>query len=488
MRSTRWVRGAAVAATVLLAASARSQPAREATADDIERIVGAAMTRGGAMRLLETLTDTIGGRLTGSPESRAAADLVLKELRDAGYDGAHFEDYPLAAGWRHGEATGAVVRPVKQRLLVGSYGWAPGTDGKVEVPVIVARVAADGSPDVEPARLNGAAVLVDLASGSDLSFAPNYVVRRSATARRLAAAGAAAMLIQSEKPARMLYMSAAGIYPRAPLPMLSIAREDALLLRRLLARGPVTIALDVPNAFDASPPMERNVLADLPGTRPDEIVLLGAHFDSWDPAQGAEDDGAGIAEILEVARLLKSLGVRPRATVRFAFFSGEEQACLGSRAYVERHAAELDRHRAVLITDDGPQLPLGFLLHGREDLQAAAQRILASLAKLGADRMDKGGELSADDQSFVVAGVPTLSLSVVAGDYDDRHHTIIDTLDRIDPRLLDLDTAVLAVAAYELAQSDEPLGRRLTRAEVVALLKRTGQAEYVALDYPTLLR
>jgi Zn-dependent M28 family amino/carboxypeptidase len=281
----------------------------------------------------------------------------------------------------------------------------------------------------------------------------------------------------------MLYTSAAGIYPRAPLPLFSVGKEDALFLRRLLSKGAVKVELDVQNTFDLHPAKERNVIADLQGTDADEIVLLGAHFDSWDPAQGAKDNGAGVAEVLEAARILKSLGLKPRATIRFAFFSGEEQACLGSRAYAESYKSQLDHHRAVLITDDGPEMPLGFLLHGRTDLEQPVKRLLADLAPLGADEVSSVGDLSSDDQTFVVLGVPTLSLAVVPGDYDNQHHTITDTLDKIDQRELALDTAVLAVATYSIASADQPVGRRFTSQEVDDLLKRTGQAEYVALDY-----
>lgn len=449
----------------------------------IERIVGAAMTRGGAMAFLETLTDTVGGRVTGSPESRAAAELILKALKQAGFDNAHFEEYSYVAAWKRGPSSGRVVSPVQQPILVGSYGWSPGTNGRVELPLLSAAVGGDGKLTVDAAKLRGAAVLVDLATNAELSFAPNYVVRRSLVARNLAAAGAAAMLIQSEKPDRMLYTSAAGIYPRAPLPLLSIAKEDALLLRRLLARGEVRIELDVRNSFDPHPARERNVIAELPGTNPDEVVLLGAHFDSWEPAQGAKDNGAGVAEVLEAARILKSLEITPRASIRFAFFSGEEQACLGSRAYVEARKDQLDHHRAAIITDDGPQMPLGFLLFGRSDLQASAQKLLPALATMGAGSFSAAGDLSSDDQSFVVAGVPTLSLSVVPGDYDNQHHTITDTFDKIDARYLAHDTAVLAVTAYSLALASERLGRRLSSQEVTELLKKTGQDEYVALDY-----
>ena len=168
-------------------------------------------------------------------------------------------------------------------------------------------------------------MLVDFTTGADTSTSPNYVVRRSSIAKELAGVGATAMLIQSDKPGRMLYTSAAGLYPGAPLPMLSVEKEDALFLRRLLSKGDVRLELDVQNSLDASPSKERNVVAELTGTSPQEIVLLGAHFDSWDTAPGANDDGSGIAAVLESARILKSLGVKTKATIRFAFFQVKDR-------------------------------------------------------------------------------------------------------------------------------------------------------------------
>jgi carboxypeptidase Q len=448
----------------------------------LERIVGAALTRGGALTFLETLTDTIGGRVTGSPESAATAALILKALQDAGFDNAHVEEYPLATGWRRGPAMGSVVSPVKRPIMIQSYGWAPGTDGPKQVPLLSIQVAADGKPSVDPAKLRGAAVLVDLTLTTGTSISANYVVRRSAIARELAQVGAVAMLIQSDKPGRMLYTSAAGLYPRAPLPLLSVAKEDALFLRRLLLKGDVRLELDVQNSLDNAPGKERNVIADLPGSNPAEVVLVGAHFDSWDTAPGANDDGTGVAAVLEAARILKALGIRTKATIRFAFFSGEEQACLGSRAYVEAHADALDHHRAALTMDGGAQMPLGFALAGRKDLEEPTKRLLGNLRSVGADGVSQG-DLSNDDETFVVAGVPTLNLWVVEGDYDINHHAITDTIDKIDPRALALDTAVLAVASYEIANADQRLGRRLNAGEVHDLLKGTGELEYVELDY-----
>jgi Zn-dependent M28 family amino/carboxypeptidase len=265
---------------------------------------------------------------------------------------------------------------------------------------------------------------------------------------------------------------------------MSVAREDALLLRRLLSKGPVTIALDVHNTFDTSTYRERNVIADLPGgASKEEVVLVGAHFDSWDWAQGANDDGAGVAAVLEAARILKSIGVTPRRTIRFAFFSGEEQACLGSRAYVAAHENELDRLKTVLIMDEGPQAPLGFQLHGRADLEANARKTLTSLTSLGAARVSLDATFDQDHAPFLVAGVPAFSLRVEPGDYDIHHHAITDTFDKVDPRLLAIDTAVMGVAAWSFADALDPVGRRLSEAEAEATMKKSGVASMRQMLY-----
>jgi carboxypeptidase Q len=348
--------------------------------------------------------------------------------------------------------------------------WVPGTAGEINVPL--ADLGAPPSNEwLPPAdRVRGAAVLVDLRKvGDDPPF-----VMRHLMARRLADAGAAAMLLPSDKPHRMVYTSAFGFYPKGPLPVLSVAKEDALFLRRLLAKGPVKLALDVRNTFDTSPYRERNVIADLHGASPEEVVLVGAHFDSWDPAQGANDDGSGVAAVLEAARILKSLNVTPRRTIRFAFFSGEEEGCLGSRAYVAAHERELDQLRAVLIMDSGAQAPRGLELHGRADLEKAVRKALVPLASLGADGVSLDATFDRDHAPFLAAGVPALTLWVEEGDYDVHHHAVTDTFDKVDPRMLALDTAVLGVAAWMLSDAAEPIGRRLSPTEAAALMKKTG--------------
>jgi hypothetical protein len=460
---------AAAVAVGVVSGAAWPQPVGEPD-QRVDRIVGRAMAQGGAHAFLRRLTDSIGARVTGSAESRATADLLLSTLREAGFDDARFEEYALESRWQRGRAVGSVVSPVTRPLAIGSYGWVPGTQGELTAPLVDIGAPPGNDLPVPAERVRGAAVLADPRA---VQGAPGQVIR-AALARALARAGAAAMLIPSDKPHRMLYTSAFGFYPAAPLPVLSVAREDALFLRRLLAAGPVRVALDVTNTLDASPARERNVVADIKGTVPGEVVLVGAHFDSWDPGQGAQDDGVGVAAVLESARILKSLGIQPRRTIRFAFFSGEEQALLGSRAYVERHGTELDGLRAAVIMDSGAQTPRGFKIHGRSDVEAAARAILAPLSSLGVSGVGLEASFDMDHGPFLAAGIPVFTLWVDEGEYDIHHHAVSDTFDKVDPRMLALDTAVMAVTAWRLADAAEAPGHRLSAAAASELLAKLG--------------
>lgn len=461
---------AAVLATVV--------PAR-AQSDVAARITGEALTSGKALAFLERLTDEVGGRVTGSPQTRAASELILAELKKAGYANARFEEFDLASRWTRGPASGRIVAPVDRPITVGSYAWVPGLSRETTATLVDLGAASSAALPAPVERFRGAFVLVDpQKSGVNPSF-----VTRSQLARTLHEAGAAAMLIPSDKPGRMVYTSAFGFYPGAPLPVVSVAKEDGALLRRLLAKGAVRLTLDVKNTLDTSPYRERNVLADLPGREPGEVVLIGAHYDSWDVAQGADDDGSGVAAVLEAARILRSLGVTPRRTIRFAFFSGEEEACIGSRAYVAAHEKELDALRAVLIMDSGAGTPRGLELHGRADLEPAAKKLLAPLSGLGAAATTLDASFDRDHGPFMVVGVPAVTLWVEEGTYDDRHHTVIDTFENVDPKKLAADTAIMAVLAWQLADSAQPFGRRLSESEAAALLEKSGVAGTKAMVY-----
>jgi len=444
------------------------------TTTPYQRIADAALTRDGAYRFLETLTTSVGARLTGSSQSQAAARLLIETLKAAGLDDVHAETYPLRSRWTRGAARARMISPVAQSLTIQSFGWAPGTRGPIEGRLVdVGSVVSNSARPVVP---NGALVLADFPGDR---IEPGYVTR-GRTARILAAAGAAALIIPSDKPNPLLDIGCFGNYPAAALPMVSLAREDAALLRRVLAQGSVRVSMQVDNTLDTTPTVERNVVANLNGTSmSDRMILVGAHFDSWDTATGANDDGTGVAAVVETARILKSLAVRTRRTIRFVLFSGEEQAILGSQAYVAAHAAELDRVDAVLIMDEGAGTPLGFRLHGRVDMEASIQRILQPLRAFGATRFSQQPSFDQDHAYFLAAGVPALTLWVEPGEYQTHHHATTDTIDTVDRERLALDTAIMAVAAVALADADE-VGQRLSPIGRRTLIERTGLARSVA--------
>jgi carboxypeptidase Q len=470
-----------VLSTVLAAGTLAALSLAQTSGDrqKYDQVAGAAMARGGAYEFLETLTDSIGPRLTGSESSRAASDLILDTWKKIGLENVHAEEYPLLSRWRRGTAVGRIFSPVTRPLLVQSFGWTPGTNGPIEAPLVDGGAMLSGGP--LPANVSGAIVIADFPGDRN---DPGYVTR-GRTARALAAAGARALLIPSDKRDRLLDIGCFGNYPGAKLPILSIAREDALFLRRVVGKGPVRLSLQVENALDPTPATERNVIAEWRGTSmPDRVILVGGHFDSWDTATGANDDGSGVSAIVEVARVLQSLGIHGRRTIRFAFFSGEEQAILGSHAYVDAHASELDRIDAVLIMDEGAGIPRGFKLHGRSDLEAPLRSILRPLAALDAAGLSQEASFDQDHAYFLAAGVPALTLWVQPGEYDTHHHAITDTIDKIDRQTLAIDTAVMAIATLALADA-ETIGRRLTMDERTDLLKRTGLASTItALSEP----
>jgi Iap family predicted aminopeptidase len=454
----------------MIAINGASNLAFQPATEPIARIAGAALTGGGAFRFLRTLTHGIGARLTGSEGSHRAAELLVTTLTEAGLDRVHMEDYVLPSSWRRGTATARVVVPVERPLAIQAFGWTASTAGDIQAPVVDLGTARPSDFPALAGRVKGRIVLADFAEAGG---EPAHI-NRARTAVLLARAGALAVLIPSAKPDGLLDVNCFGNVPTATLPMISIAAEDAVFLRRLPAESPVTVALRLDNVLDMTPSTERNVIAEWRGSAiPEEIVIVGAHFDSWDTACGADDNGSGVAAVVETARLLSSLALRPRRTIRFAFFSGEEQAILGSHAYVRAHRAELDRIKAVLIMDEGAGAPRGFRLHGRTDIHGAVSRLLAPLAPLQATEVSQEASFDQDHAFFLAAGIPVMTLWVHPGDYEVRHHSVADTLDKIDPRLLAIDTAVMAIAAYAVADG-EPLGPRLSAAESADLLQRTG--------------
>jgi hypothetical protein len=423
---------------------------------------------GQTMKTLTELTDAYGPRLTGSDVHRGAASWAADRFRSYGVD-ATLESFTLERSWVRGEATAKMVAPKEQALHVAAFGWTPGTPGSIRAEVIA---PDDVTPEALAKRkdLKGKIALFGREQSDKL--------RKGYAGYGVAQAGAVAMLYDAGMPGNAHWVSTADAPKGAafPAPYVTIGHEDAELLRRMLEKGPVTI--DLSSTAQLGGPVEvPNVVAEIKGReKPDEVVMVGAHLDSWDYANGAQDNGSGSAQVLEAARAIRALGTAPRRTVRFALWGGEEEGLFGSRAYVKAHAAELDRVVSYVNTDFGAGAPTGWDLDDRDDVKDAMKPMAKSLlAGVGADTLETKLRCDTDHCPFWMQGVPTFNLDVDGSHYGEIHHLATDTVDKVKDAALSQGAAAVAVMAYVLAELPDRVAPRLTHAQVAKHVKDDGQ-------------
>ena len=279
----------------------------------------------------------------------------------------------------------------------------------------------------------------------------------------LVAEGAAGLLRDSNKEHGLVNMTGAtSNYTAASFPEAFLTTESYGLIWRLLKRGPVEIEVDLKNTFSDSAVEVHNTVAEIPGTeKPDEVVIVGGHIDSWDLGTGATDDGTGIMAVLEAARALKAVGIKPKRTVRFVMFSGEEQGLHGSHAYVRTHEQELAKISAVLVHDMGTGRVKSIGLLGRYDLREVMDQVIEPFRE--AVKLDelslRGMAGGTDHASFVPFGVPAFTVMQDEAEYRKTHHTESDTFDKVYADEINQGAKVLAAWYYNVSMLPNCLPR-----------------------------
>jgi carboxypeptidase Q len=420
------------------------------------RIIGSALTSDHAYSRLAHLTDHIGNRLSGSKNLERGIEWAVAEMKRDGLDNVRAEKV-MVPHWVRGEESLEMRAPVPRKLQVLGLGNSVGTPAEgITAEAVVVRNFAELDRLGEQVR--GKIVVYN---------APfvNYgatVAYRLQGASRAARYGAVAALVRSITPVSLQtpHTGAMNYDPTQPkIPVAAVTIEVAEFLQRMNDRGDhPTLRLKMEAKFlpDAE---SANVVAELKGSeKPDEIVLISGHFDSWDVGQGAHDDGGGSIVAWEAVRLLKELGLKPRRTIRVVLYTNEENGLRGGNAYREAHRAEIAKHILAIESDSGVYRPEGFGLAATAPLQVRAnlQEIAKLLSGIGADQIaaDGGG---ADIGPMMREGVVGASLDVEGSHYFDIHHTSADTLDKVNPRELALCVATMAVMAYTVADLTEPL-------------------------------
>jgi len=420
------------------------------------------------MANLEYLCDMIGPRLTGSPGLTKASNWTLEKFKQYGLANPHLESWKINRGWTRGIATGRIVVPTEQRLLLESAGWSistPGT-GPVRGPVI--SLGSDSLTDLAAfkGKLKGAWIIRGPVSEQPSPKKPaahGGSARTSAEAKKfLAEEGAAGILRDSDKEHGLVNMTGASYnFTPSLLPEAFLTTESYGLIWRLLQRGPVEIEVELKNTFSTGEVEVFNTVAEIPGTeKPDEVVIIGGHIDSWDLGTGATDNGTGIMAVLEAARSLKAVGVAPRRTIRFVLFSGEEEGLHGSAAYVKAHDAEMPKIAAVLVHDMGTGRVKSIGLQGRYDLREIMDQVVEPFkGATNLDELSLSNMSGTDHLSFLGHGVPAFAVMQDGAEYRKTHHTESDTFDKVYADEVNQGAKVLAAWAYNVAMLPDILPR-----------------------------
>ncbi len=442
---------------------------------------------------LTFLTSQIGPRLTGSPQLERANHWTEEQFRGLGLANVHLEPWSIANSWTRGPASGRVTSPTLHELTMATFGWSPSTNGTVkgflvaieaEKPedlekykgmlggkIVLLGKPREMEPPLDPMLTpwgEGTLPLMHAKQDKPVDFRTSMATRRAAI-KLLQDEKALALLFGSEKMYGLLNMTTLSRdYQAGALPAAFLAREDYLLLWQLQAAGPVEMELNIQGTLSGKSVEVYNTVAEIRGTeKPDEMVILGAHLDSWDLGTGATDDGTGSAAVLEAARALQKLGVKPKRTIRFVLFTGEEQGLNGSRAYVAAHKEELPKVSGMLVHDTGTGKVLTIGLMGNYSVRETIDRVMYPLAETAGlmepTLRSEGGQ---DHVPFDEAGVPGFWCVQDPADYDKTHHSQADTLDRVRWDELTQGAEVLAVFGYNVAQLPELLPRKPAKQEV----------------------
>jgi carboxypeptidase Q len=457
-------------------------------ADMVARIRTEGQQRSRALALYRTLTDDIGARLTGSPAHMQAARWALDRFAEWGLANPRLEPFEFGRGWQLDHVSVAMTEPRYMPLIAYAEAWSPSTKGAVTGrPVYVGDKTAaqiQGMAD----QLRGAIVLTHLPQllfvdqdrpqpGLDdrpvATGNPSLPQARTLTPARelmplLARAGAAAALRPSAYRDGTVGVTGNRDTTSDAVPSIVIAGEQYNVLVRLAMQGrPATLRVELRTRYFEEDRNSYNVIAEIPGQDPmlrDQVVLVGAHLDSWHTASGATDNADGAAAVMEAIRIVRALGAAPRRTIRVALWSGEEQGLLGARAYLSQHfntPAARDRLAVYLNDDPGSGKTLGFYMEGNSAAKAIFDRWLAPLTDLGATRNIIEGIGSTDHVPFNEAGLPAFNVIKDFDAYDERtRHTNVDYPERMSEDELKQSAVFMATFAWQAAMADEKIPPR----------------------------
>lgn len=423
---------------------------------------------------LHDLTDRIGGRATGSPQNLRSVEWALDRLRDAGVK-AQKESFQMPSRWLERSASATITGSgvsFSPRIAAMPFSAATDADG-VSAPLIDGgRGSADDFKKLG-AKARGAFVLIEQDELQDVNGLFAEYALTAQIEPRAFDAGVAGLVYIGSRASSILYRHNVSIGYKNSRPMIVIERDGGLRALRLLRDG-TALTLNAKLNLDVGGPYESyNVIGEIPGTtKANEIVLIGAHLDSWDLGDGALDNGANVAMLIDVARQMKRLGIRPARTIRFGLWNGEEQGMEGSFGYARSHVNELDHHVMVTSFDVGCGRVNGFFTGGRPALVPLVEKAIKPVQGLGPFKENDVPLVGTDNFDFMLHGIANIVADQEPASYGPNYHARSDTYDKCDTRVLRQNSVVAAALAYGFATMPDALPRQ-SRADIDALMKTT---------------
>lgn len=438
------------------------------------------------MKNLEYLCYRIGPRLTGSPQMQAASAWTLSMFKDYGID-AHLETVQISHSWTRGRDTAALIAPLamgvtSRNIEVRSAGWSKATPGEITatvvvVPMMKSQADVDAYLAANKGKFTGKVVLSrppsripaddeNMDNAYDSVIPPQSgvpqtgVIDARGIARLITTDAPAAILNDSGKNHSLFNMGGAGArYSPSETPTAFVTHEDYAMIYKLASEGEVQMKLNLAGKFSDGPVDASITVAEIKGTEfPDERVIVGGHLDSWDLGQGAVDNGTGAMSVLEAARALKALGWKPKRTITFILFTGEENGGVGAQTFLTNHAAELDKVDGILVNDLGTGKVFTITMENAQqwNVLPLSQEVYTPLQEVfGMNALDTRFYGSSDHIPFMRKGVPTFFTLPKVAQYREAHHSQTDTFDKVVPATATEQAAIVAAWAWNMSEMPE---------------------------------
>lgn len=437
------------------------------------------------MKNLEHLTTEIGARLTGSPQMNRASDWTLQRFKDYGVD-AHLETTEIPHSWTRGPDTAEITAPIQKSVEIRSLGWSKATAGTVSGNVIFLNLDDPKELDKYKGKLKGAILITrkptELPSEAeppnnayDAVIPPSHGIpqpgargrfrERQQMMQTAANEGAAVLLMDSGKTDSLFNMGSFSRYQPSQLPIAFVTHEDYSLIYRLLQAGSVSMKVNLTGTFSPAPAKVSITVAEIKGSEhSDERVIIGGHLDSWDLGQGALDNGTGSMAVLEAARTLHVLGWKPKRTITFILFTGEEQGGVGADLFLKNHEAEIPKMDAVLIHDTGTGKVFSIALEDEYETASLMEEIYRPLQEVfDLEPLSTRYFGSSDHVEFINKGVPGYFCLQKPAHYREAHHSQTDTFDKVIPEEINEGAAFIAAWAWNVSEMPQALPHHAPR-------------------------